>query len=626
MKETIQELFRSYRSVEAFWAAAENVMTDSYSQTMFLRIANQKNHIVQLYEDIDKIRKLADKGNPYMQFAFARLHDTICLEENSAELSYEYYNLALEGGIADARMHLAFMFRDGDLGEVDSRLFISYANKALEEGSQRAAQFRLHQMIYGSDYYTGDPGKALIHLNDYLSITDDPDPYYYRLKASAEEKLEMKEEAARDYEKALNNGDGESFFLLACLTCCNEQGTVTDGEKFTEIMGRGQDAGVASAYLETACLLNEEVFEELDEDYRAETRELMEDQLRLSTMLGGADAAFLMGSFYEEGQYGFEQDYDQAWGWYAKGALLRSEGCYEALSRMVLEDETAPEMYDEEFGYECAYRGYILGADTLERVIRGYRSGHLTSHAAVIEEFYLPLYEEQFGDVDYDEPEIEEDFAFGYDDPDIVVPEYQDNKRQKADTKKLMEVCEKSLEQAEKATEKQNYPWKVASFAREYADAADVLKDYEHLLNSLYSMNSRMLNLIFDHPRLKLRLCRIQLDVLRYLEAISGHEMGLTEDMANEVDGLSSCIALADQGRLDEVPQTGHLKRDPVEWTKRWEEVIDEADRIAYTKLKGTPRGMGWCFSFWSERAAALRTFGIEWRNPHIMNPRVLFD
>lgn len=626
MKETIQELFRSYRSVEAFWAAAENVMTDSYSQTMFLRIANQKNHIVQLYEDIDKIRKLADKGNPYMQFAFARLHDTICLEENSAELSYEYYNLALEGGIADARMHLAFMFRDGDLGEVDSRLFISYANKALEEGSQRAAQFRLHQMIYGSDYYTGDPGKALIHLNDYLSITDDPDPYYYRLKASAEEKLEMKEEAARDYEKALNNGDGESFFLLACLTCCNEQGTVTDGEKFTEIMGRGQDAGVASAYLETACLLNEEVFEELDEDYRAETRELMEDQLRLSTMLGGADAAFLMGSFYEEGQYGFEQDYDQAWGWYSRGALLRSEDCYEALSRMVLEDETAPEMYDEEFGYECAYRGYILGADTLEQVIRGYRSGHLTSHAAVIEEFYLPLYEELFGDGDYDEREIEDDFAFGYDDPDIVVPEYQDNKRQKADTKKLMEVCEKSLEQAEKATEEQNCPWKVASFAREYADAADVLKGYEHLLNSLYSMNSRMLDLIFDHPRLKLRLCRIQLDVLRYLEAISGHEMGLTEDMANEVDGLSSCIALADQGRLDEIPQTGHLKRDPVEWTERWEEVIDEADRIAYTKLKGTPRGMGWCFSFWSERAAALRTFGIEWRNPHIMNPRVLFD
>ena len=626
MKETIRELFCSYRSAEAFWAAAENVMTDSYSQAMFLRIANNKNHIAQLYEDIDKIKTLADKGNPYMQFAFARLHDTLCTEENSSELCYKYYNLALKGGIADAGMHLAFMFRDADLGEVNVRLFLKYFNEALEAGSQRAAQFQLHQMIYGSDYFTADPGKALIRLNDYLGITDDPDPYYYRLKASAEEKLGMKEEAARDYEKAAQNGDSESYFLLACLTCCDEEGTMTYGEKFSEIMALGQEAGAASAYLETAFIMNDELYEKLDGKFQSEVRELLEDQLRLSTLLGGADAAYFLGSYYEEGQYGFEQDYDQAWGWYAKGALLRSEGCYEALSRMVLEDETAPEMYDEEFGYECAYRGYILGADTLERVIRGYRSGHLTSHAAVIEEFYLPLYEEQFGDVDYDEPEIEEDFAFGYDDPDIVVPEYQDNKRQKADTKKLMEVCEKSLEQAEKASEEQNCPWKVASLAREYADAADVLKGYEHLLNDLYSMNSRMLELIFDHPRLKLRLCRIQLDVLRYLEAASGHEMGLTEDMEKEVSELSSCIALADQGRLDEIPQTGHLKRDPVEWTERWEEVIDEADRIAYTKLKGTPRGMGWCFSFWSERAAALRRFGIEWRNPHIMNPRVLFD
>ena len=80
MKETIRELFCSYRSAEAFWAAAENVMTDSYSQAMFLRIANNKNHIAQLYEDIDKIKTLADKGNPYMQFAFARLHDTLCTE------------------------------------------------------------------------------------------------------------------------------------------------------------------------------------------------------------------------------------------------------------------------------------------------------------------------------------------------------------------------------------------------------------------------------------------------------------------------------------------------------------------------------------------------------------------
>ena len=76
---------------------------------------------------------------------------------------------------------------------------------------------------------------------------------------------------------------------------------------------------------------------------------------------------------------------------------------------MTLEDGTAPEGTGEEFGYEAAYRAYILGADTLDTVIRGYRSGFLTHHAAVIEEYYLPRYVQQYGDEDYDAPEIEED-------------------------------------------------------------------------------------------------------------------------------------------------------------------------------------------------------------------------
>ena len=76
-----------------------------------------------------------------------------------------------------------------------------------------------------------------------------------------------------------------------------------------------------------------------------------------------------------------------------------------------------------------------------------------------------------------------------------------------------------------------------------------------------------MLELILDHPRLKLRLLKIQLEVLRYIEACNGHELGITEDICNEITELSNCIALADEGRLDEIPQTGHLKRDPVERT-----------------------------------------------------------
>lgn len=541
MQADLQKLYCTYKSAEAFWAAAESVMTDSYSQKMFLRIANVQNHIVQLHDDIDRIKELADNGNPYMQYAFARLHDTLALEAGSSEICGKYYGLALKAGIADARMQLAFMYRDGDLGEVDNRKFRRYLEQALEEGSGRAAQFRLHEMIFGSDYVTANPGRALELIEEYLgSETEDPDPYYYRLKAQAEETLGMKEDAARDYETAAKKGDSESFFLLAVLTCCDEDGNVVNGERFSELMSLGQDAGAASAYLEAACLLTDDIYEALDNERRNEIRDFMESQLSLASMMGEGQAAYLLGSYHEDGKYGFGQDFDKAFQWYSRGALLRSAISFECLSRMILEDGTAPEKYDEEFGYECAYRAYILGADTLECLIRGYKTGHLTAHAAVIEEFYLPIYEQQFADGDYDEPEIEEDCL--YDDPEIVTPEYRDCNRKELDTDTMLTICEDTLAKARKAA--MEHPQELETLASGYADAAAVLKNYEHLLDRLYSMNAKMLELIGDYPRIKLRISKIQLEVLRWIEARSGHELGIAEDLENEIRKLSESIDL----------------------------------------------------------------------------------
>lgn len=627
MTDKIQKLFCEYKSADAFWAAAENVMTDTYSQTMFLRIVNHKNHIINLLDDIDKIRELADGGNPYMQYAYARLHDVLALEADSANIYEKYYTLAMEAGIADARMQLAFSWRDCDFGEVDLRRFRNYMEQALEEGSERAAQYKLHEIIFGSDGVKSDPENALHIIDRYLKeCVDEPDPYFYRMMAMAEEKLGMKEEAAADYQTATQKGDSESFFYLAILTCCNDEGNVLDYERFSEIMGQGQDAGAASAYLETSMLISPEAFDTMDDDTKAQVSKLLVEQLVLSSSMGDGDAAYFLGSYYEDGMYGLEQDYGKAWQLYAEGATKRSAYGYESLSRMILEDGTAPENYGEEFGYECAYRAYVLGCDTLETLIRGYKNGFLTHHAAVIEEFYLPRYEQELGNEDYDEPEIEEDDWTCYDDPDIVVPEYKSSQTSRQNPDELLKTCMECVKQAKEAMKDYNSPWMVAELARKYADAAEILKGYEHLVNTLYSLNKEMLEQIYDHPRLKLRLLRIQLSVLRYIEAVNGHDLGITEDVRDEIGELSNCIALADEGRLEEIPQTGHLKRDPVEWTARWEEVIDEADRMAYENLQDVPRGMGWCFGFWSERKAALKQFGIDWRSPHLMNPGVMFD
>lgn len=90
---------------------------------------------------------------------------------------------------------------------------------------------------------------------------------------------------------------------------------------------------------------------------------------------------------------------------------------------------------------------------------------------------------------------------------------------------------------------------------------------------------------------------------------------------------ISRYIKPEEIDRILKNPIDVHLKSDPVEYTLRWEEiyydVIEELDR----QFAGTHRGMGFCFQYWPAMANLLRTkYGIEWRNPHLMNPGVMFD
>ena len=70
----------------------------------------------------------------------------------------------------------------------------------------------------------------------------------------------------------------------------------------------------------------------------------------------------------------------------------------------------------------------------------------------------------------------------------------------------------------------------------------------------------------------------------------------------------------------------GMLKVDPVQATLEWENAIYEVEKEVDQELKDEPHGMGFCFSYWSAKRAALARRGIEWRSPSAMNPRVMFD
>lgn len=74
-------------------------------------------------------------------------------------------------------------------------------------------------------------------------------------------------------------------------------------------------------------------------------------------------------------------------------------------------------------------------------------------------------------------------------------------------------------------------------------------------------------------------------------------------------------------------PQLGHLRQDPVEYTYRWEDIYYEVERRLDDRFANAPRHMGFCFIYWNAKRELLQNeYGIDWKSPSQMNPRVMFD
>ena len=186
--------------------------------------------------------------------------------------------------------------------------------------------------------------------------------------------------------------------------------------------------------------------------------------------------------------------------------------------------------------------------------------------------------------------------------------------------------CGMYCDKAKQILQEQQDPSPIAAMAREVIRYGRHLAQFEHTLNAAYSATSRMAECLYEHPRLLLELLNVELEVLEYAEAVQQHEMQITEDLRDEIRQLERNIQAADEGRLSDIKTGSMLKSDPVEWTKAYEEVIDEAEHEAYSHLTDCPRGMGFCFAYWAEKRKALAKHGIEWRSPNLLNPGVMFD
>ena len=414
MKQDVYDLIRQFELYDAFWEVAENVEEDTECQRIFQLILGIGDFVCELADDLDKIKHQADKGNPYMAYAYARYMDILAPADDSIQNAYDYYTRAQDGGVPDAYARLAIMFRDGDLGEADQSTYVKLLNEGIEHESSSAAYSMLFDMVYGCHGAIADPKRAYEMAENFTKTESFTDGRFFLIMGWADEQLGRYANAANNYELATQYGISEGYFWQAMVEGMDPRtGEMVDQDRFSELIEIGEDNGNSRSLLAFVYIISAEDYESYTNEGQEQIHDLVEYALNTAIEKGNGMAAYFLGMNYEDGQYGFEKDAEMAFSYYCKGAILHSDDACRAGARMILEDHTAPERYNEDFGYELLYKALQFGNDCLRDVIAAYCSGHLTEHAAMIEKTYLPMFHNLPNEDDSDNNEYEDE---AYDD------------------------------------------------------------------------------------------------------------------------------------------------------------------------------------------------------------------
>ena len=129
----------------------------------------------------------------------------------------------------------------------------------------------------------------------------------------------------------------------------------------------------------------------------------------------------------------------------------------------------------------------------------------------------------------------------------------------------------------------------------------------------------------YDAPRFTLEMLRYELKQLQMSEEQS--EDLTEEEVQKHIEELERFIDIEHVSYEDYMKRSSrHLDFDEIERTPLWEKINYQVEAETDKLLGDEPRGMGFCFGYWSAKRGVLAKRGIEWRDPHQMNPRILFD
>ena len=166
--------------------------------------------------------------------------------------------------------------------------------------------------------------------------------------------------------------------------------------------------------------------------------------------------------------------------------------------------------------------------------------------------------------------------------------------------------------------------WKILE--KTVPDIIDAVNDtvYHH---ASYDLTLMFLRKAFEEGRLDESLkgrARRLLKLRILLEDAGFYDTFLSKELQ---EALARLFTPEELMKIIIDPRIGTLRCDPVEYTFRWEDIYYEVERRLDERFANAPRHMGFCFLYWNAKRDLLKDeYGIDWKSPSQMNPRVMFD
>lgn len=72
--------------------------------------------------------------------------------------------------------------------------------------------------------------------------------------------------------------------------------------------------------------------------------------------------------------------------------------------------------------------------------------------------------------------------------------------------------------------------------------------------------------------------------------------------------------------------ESWHIAIDPVEYSPKYLAIKKDLDK-ELAPMRSHDGGIGYCYSIWGRKKKILKEkYGIDWKNPHELNPWIIFD